>query len=396
MNLQNYTNEMYKILKLNNIAEEGINIFDTDRFHCSEEVTNPDAIIVRSFDMHNMDIPKKLQAVGRAGSGVNNIPIEKYTEQAIPVFNAPGANSNAVKELVLASILISARNIHTAIKYVESVKDSEDLKNDIENGKKAYVGFELPAKTLGVIGLGQIGVKVANAAHDLGMNVVGYDPLITVDNAINLQPGVQNVDNLKELLNKSDIITIHIPHKKETENFISENEIIQLNDGAIIINLSREIIVDSVAILKALETSKIKTYVTDFPNEKMINHQDVIVMPHLGASTREAQINCAVMVANSIKSYLESGNIVNSVNFPDVSLNIKSQHRLTITNKNVPNIIGQFTSILGSANINIDDLSHKVLDDIGYTILNVDKSVPERVLHKISDIDGVMKTNLLF
>ncbi len=396
MILQNYTNEMYKILKLNNIAEEGINIFDTDRFHCSEEVTNPDAIIVRSFDMHNMDIPKKLQAVGRAGSGVNNIPIEKYTEQAIPVFNAPGANSNAVKELVLASILISARNIHTAIKYVESVKDSEDLKNDIEHGKRAYVGFELPAKTLGVIGLGQIGVKVANAAHDLGMNVVGYDPLITVDNAINLQPGVQNVDNLKELLNKSDIMTIHIPHKKETENFISEEEIIQLNDGAIIINLSREIIVDSAAILKALETRKIKTYVTDFPNEKMINHQDVIVMPHLGASTREAQINCAVMVANSIKSYLESGNIVNSVNFPDVSLNIKSQHRLTITNKNVPNIIGQFTSILGSSNINIDDLSHKVLDDIGYTILNVDKSVPERVLNKISDIDGVMKTNLLF
>ena len=396
MNLQNYTNEMYKILKLNNIAEEGLKIFDSDRFHCSEEATNPDAIIVRSFDMHEMDIPNKLQAVGRAGSGVNNIPIEKYTAQAIPVFNAPGANSNAVKELVLASILISARNIHTAIKYVESVKDSEDLKNDIEHGKRAYVGFELPAKTLGVIGLGQIGVKVANAAHDLGMNVVGYDPLITVDNAINLQPGVQNVDNLKELLNKSDIMTIHIPHKKETENFISEEEIIQFNDGALIINLSREIIVDSAAILKALETRKIKTYVTDFPNEKMINHQDVIVMPHLGASTREAQINCAVMVANSIKSYLESGNIVNSVNFPDVSLNIKSQHRLTITNKNVPNIIGQFTSILGSSNINIDDLSHKVLDDIGYTILNVDKSVPERVLNKISDIDGVMKTNLLF
>ena len=369
MNLQNYTNEMYKILKLNNIAEEGLKIFDSDRFHCSEEATNPDAIIVRSFDMHEMDIPNKLQAVGRAGSGVNNIPIEKYTAQAIPVFNAPGANSNAVKELVLASILISARNIHTAIKYVESVKDSEDLKNDIEHGKRAYVGFELPAKTLGVIGLGQIGVKVANAAHDLGMNVVGYDPLITVDNAINLQPGVQNVDNLKELLNKSDIMTIHIPHKKETENFISEEEIIQLNEGAIIINLSREIIVDSAAILKALETRKIKTYVTDFPNEKMINHQDVIVMPHLGASTREAQINCAVIVANSIKSYLESGNIVNSVNFPDVSLNIKSQHRLTITNKNVPNIIGQFTSILGSSNINIDDLSHKVLDDIGYTCL---------------------------
>ena len=396
MILQNYTNEMYKVLKLNNIAEEGLSVFDLDRFHCGEDVINPDAIILRSFDMHDMDIPKDLKAVGRAGSGVNNIPIDKYTEQAIPVFNAPGANSNAVKELVLASILISARNIHSAIKYVESVKDSDDLKSDIEQGKKAYVGFELPTKTLGVIGLGQIGVKVANAAHDLGMNVIGYDPLITVDNAINLQPGVQNVNELKELLNESDIITIHIPHKKETENFIGENEIKQLNDGAIIINLSREAIVDSIAVLKHLETSKIKTYVTDFPNGEMINHKDVLVMPHLGASTKEAQINCAVMVAKSIKSYLETGNILNSVNFPNVKLSIKSPHRLTITNKNVPNIIGQFTSILGNSEINIDDLSHKVLDDIGYTILNVDRLVPESVLHEISNIDGVMKTNLLF
>ena len=351
---------MYKVLKLNNIAEEGLSVFDLDRFHCGDDVSNPDAIILRSFDMHDMDIPKDLKAVGRAGSGVNNIPIDKYTEQAIPVFNAPGANSNAVKELVLASILISARNIHSAIKYVESVKDSDDLKSDIEQGKKAYVGFELPTKTLGVIGLGQIGVKVANAAHDLGMNVIGYDPLITVDNAINLQPGVQNVNELKELLNESDIITIHIPHKKETENFIGENEIKQLNDGAIIINLSREAIVDSIAVLKHLETSKIKTYVTDFPNGEMINHKDVLVMPHLGASTKEAQINCAVMVAKSIKSYLETGNILNSVNFPNVKLSIKSPHRLTITNKNVPNIIGQFTSILGNSEINIDDLSHKV------------------------------------
>ena len=396
MNLQNYTNEMYKVLKLNNISEEGLNIFRSDGFHCGEDVSNPDAIILRSFDMHDMDIPKNLKAVGRAGSGVNNIPIENYTERAIPVFNAPGANSNAVKELVLASILISARNIHSAIKYVESVKDSKDLKNDIEQGKKTYVGFELPTKTLGVIGLGKIGVKVANAAHDLGMNVIGYDPLITVDNAINLQPGVQNAEDLSELLNIADIITIHIPHKKETENFIGENEILQLKNGAIIINLSREAIVDSTAVLKALETSKIKTYVTDFPNEEMINHKDVLVMPHLGASTREAQINCAVMVANSIKSYLENGNILNSVNFPDVSLSIKSPHRLTITNKNVPNIIGQFTSILGNSKINIDDLSHKVLDDIGYTILNVEKPVPESVLDEISDIDGVMKTNLLF
>ena len=396
MNFQNYTNDMYKVLKLNNIAEEGLKVFNSERYHCGDDVTNPDAIILRSYDMHEMDIPKDLRAVGRAGSGVNNIPIDKYTEKAIPVFNAPGANSNAVKELVLASILIAARNIHSAIKYVELVKDSENLKSDIEHGKKAYVGFELPAKTLGVIGLGQIGVKVANAAYDLGMNVIGYDPLITVDNAINLQPGIQNVNDLKELLNDSNIVTIHIPHKKETENFIGENEIKKLKEGSIIINLSREAIVDTNAILKNLETNKIKTYVTDFPSEEMIDHKDVLVMPHLGASTKEAEINCAVMVANSLKSYLESGNILNSVNFPDVKLTINSPHRLTITNKNMPNIIGQFTSVLGNSQINIDDLSHKVLNEIGYTILNVDKPISENVLDEISNIEGVMKVNILF
>lgn len=396
MNLQNYTNKMYKILKLNNIAQEGLNVFGSNEYHCGDDVTNPDAIILRSFDIHEMDIPIALKAVGRAGSGVNNIPIDKYTANAIPVFNAPGANSNAVKELVLASILITARNIHNAIKYVETVKHSENLKDDIEHGKKEYVGFELPTKTLGVIGLGQIGVKVSNAAYDLGMNVIGYDPLITVDNAINLQPGVQKVSDLKELLTISDIITIHIPYKKETENFIGDSEIKTLRDGAIIINLSREAIVDSDAVLQHLDSNKIKTYVTDFPSEAMINHEGVLVMPHLGASTKEAEINCAVMVASSLKSYLETGNILNSVNFPDVKLGINSPHRLTITNKNVPNIIGQFTSILGNAGINIDDLSHKVLDEIGYTILNVDKPITEIVLHEISNIEGVMKTNILF
>ena len=386
---------MFKILKLNNIAQEGLKVFNSDGFHYGDDVSNPDAIILRSHDMHEMDITRDLKAVGRAGSGVNNIPIDKYTEQAIPVFNAPGANSNAVKELVLASILIAARNIHSAIKYIESVKESDNLKDDIEHGKKAYVGFELPAKTLGVIGLGQIGVKVANAAHDLGMNVIGYDPLITVDNAINLQPGVQNVNDLKELLTESNIITIHIPHKKETENFIGDKEIKRLNDGSIIINLSREAIVDSNAILMNLESNKIKTYVTDFPSQQMINHKDVLVMPHLGASTKEAEVNCAVMVANSLKSYLETGNILNSVNFPDVKLAMSSPHRLTITNKNVPNIIGQFTSVLGNSGINIDDLSHKVLNEIGYTILNVDKPLSEAVLSEILKIDGVMKINLI-
>ena len=260
---------MFKILKLNNIAQEGLKVFNSDDFHYGDDVTNPDAIILRSHDMHEMDITRDLKAVGRAGSGVNNIPIDKYTEQAIPVFNAPGANSNAVKELVLASILIAARNIHSAIKYVESVKESDNLKGDIEHGKKAYVGFELPAKTLGVIGLGQIGVKVANAAHDLGMNVIGYDPLITVDNAINLQPGVQNVNDLKELLTESNIITIHIPHKKETENFIGDKEIKRLNDGSIIIissigGLKGSNLLGAYNISKAADIMMVKNIAAEF------------------------------------------------------------------------------------------------------------------------------------
>ena len=394
--MQAYTIEMFKILKLNNIANEGLEVFAGNHYHCGSDVTSPDAIILRSYDMHEMKIPNNLQAVGRAGSGVNNIPIDIYTDMAIPVFNAPGANSNAVKELVLASILMMARNIHSALKYVDSVKGSDDLEINIEKGKKAYVGFELPSKKLGVIGLGQIGVKVANAAHDLGMKVIGYDPLITVDNAINMQPGVTKVNDLKDLLSECDIITIHIPYKKETENFIGSEEIKALKSGSIIINLSREKIVDTKSIIESIKNKHIKNYVTDFPSQELIDNENVLVMPHLGASTKEAEINCAVMVANSLKLYLETGNIVNSVNFPNVKLSLKSTHRLTITNTNIPNIIGQFTSILGNSGINIDDLSHKILNEVGYTILNIDKPLSETVIKEISNIEGVKKTNILF
>jgi len=386
---------MYKILKLNNIASEGLSVFENGDYHLGDEVTSPDAILLRSFNMHEIDIPESVQAIGRAGSGVNNIPIDKLTELAIPVFNAPGANANAVKELALAAILIAARNIHRAMDYIHNLKRSDNLKSDIESVKKQYIGYELPNKTLGIIGLGSIGIKVANAGYDLGMKVLGFDPMITVDNAINLVPGVKKYNDLNEVLKNVDILTIHIPYTNETKDFISENEINLMKNSATIINLSREEIVNTDAVIKALDSKKLNTYVTDFPNESLIGNPDVLLLPHLGASTKEAETNCAVMVANSIKSYLESGDIINSVNFPDVSLVNDTKHRLTITNLNKPNIVGQFTSLLGKENININDLSHKNYKTIGYTILNLDKPISPKVIEQIEQIDGVIKTNII-
>ena len=386
---------MYKILKLNNIASEGLSVFENGDYHLGDEVTSPDAILLRSFNMHEIDIPESVQAIGRAGSGVNNIPIDKLSELAIPVFNAPGANANAVKELALAAILIAARNIHRAMDYIHNLKRSDNLKSDIESVKKQYIGYELPNKTLGIIGLGSIGVKVANAGYDLGMKVLGFDPMITVDNAINLVPGVKKYNDLNEVLKNVDILTIHIPYTNETKDFISENEINLMKNSATIINLSREEIVNTDAVIKALDSKKLNTYVTDFPNESLIGNPDVLLLPHLGASTKEAETNCAVMVANSIKSYLESGDIINSVNFPDVSLVNDTKHRLTITNLNKPNIVGQFTSLLGKENININDLSHKNYKTIGYTILNLDKPISPKVIEQIEQIDGVIKTNII-
>ena len=386
---------MYKILKLNNIASEGLSVFENGDYHLGDEVTSPDAILLRSFNMHEIDIPESVQAIGRAGSGVNNIPIDKLSELAIPVFNAPGANANAVKELALAAILIAARNIHRAMDYIHNLKRSDNLKSDIESVKKQYIGYELPNKTLGIIGLGSIGVKVANAGYDLGMKVLGFDPMITVDNAINLVPGVKKYNDLNEVLKNVDILTIHIPYTNETKDFISETEINLMKNSATIINLSREEIVNTDAVIKALDSKKLNTYVTDFPNESLIGNPDVLLLPHLGASTKEAETNCAVMVANSIKSYLESGDIINSVNFPDVSLVNDTKHRLTITNLNKPNIVGQFTSLLGKENININDLSHKNYKTIGYTILNLDKPISHKVIEQIEQIDGVIKTNII-
>tara|TARA_B110000116_G_scaffold125991_1_gene109227 strand:+ start:24 stop:1187 length:1164 start_codon:yes stop_codon:yes gene_type:complete len=384
---------MFKVLQLNSISEEGVKAFSTDKYHIGTSVDNPDAIILRSYDMHEMSISKSLKCIGRAGSGVNNIPIQEMANHAIPVFNAPGANANAVKELVIASILIAARNINEAINYVDDIQNSKSLKLDIEKGKKQYVGYELPNKTIGIIGLGAIGVKVANTCLDLGMNVIGFDPMMTVDNAWELKPGIEKAETMKDLLKSVDIITLHIPMTKSTENFIDIEEISHLDNQCVIINLSREEIVNTEAVLKALDNNKLKNYVTDFPSRDLINNSKVINMPHLGASTNEAEIKCSIMVAESIKAFLEDGNTINSVNFPDVYLPNNGENRLCITNKNVPNIVGQFTTCLGKSGININDLSHKSLNQIGYTILVVDKPPEQHIIDEISKVEGVIKIN---
>jgi len=384
---------MFKVLQLNSISEEGVKAFSSDKYHIGTSVDNPDAIILRSYDMHEMSVSKSLKCIGRAGSGVNNIPIQDMANHAIPVFNAPGANANAVKELVIASILIAARNINEAINYVDDIQHSKSLKLDIEKGKKQYVGYELPNKTIGIIGLGAIGVKVANTCLDLGMNVIGFDPMMTVDNAWELKPGIEKAETIKDLLKRVDIITLHIPMTKSTENFIDIEEISHLGNQCVIINLSREEIVNTEAVLKALDNNKLKNYVTDFPSKDLINNPKVINMPHLGASTNEAEIKCSIMVAESIKSFLEDGNTINSVNFPDVYLPNNGENRLCITNKNVPNIVGQFTTCLGKSGININDLSHKNLNQIGYTILVIDKPPEQHIIDEISKVEGVIKIN---
>ena len=386
---------MYKILKLNNIAKEGIESFPEDTYIVGEDISDPDAIILRSFDMRSMGIPSSLKAVGRAGTGVNNIPLEKLSDLAIPVFNAPGANANAVKELVIVAILICARNIHQARLYLEKIDESDDLNKKIEFAKKQYVGYELPGKTIGVIGLGSVGVRVANACLNLGMNVVGFDPLMTVQSAWNLQPGIEKSDNLENVLKQADITSIHIPLTDDTKDFINTEELSVMKNDSILINLSRAEIVNNSAILTALNKKSIKTYVTDFPNKTLLKNDNVFLLPHLGASTKEAEIKCAKMVAMSLKSFLEDGSINNSVNFPDVQLARTTDYRLTITNQNRPNMVGQFTTCLGEAKININEMSNKNYNDIGYTVLDVDKPLTDEILQSICEIEGVMTANNL-
>ena len=387
---------MHKIKIINNISNTGLERFGANEYELVGDATDPSAIILRSFQLKSDDIPLSVDAIGRAGAGVNNIPIELMTDRGVPVFNAPGANANAVKELTIASLLIAARNICSARDYVRSLNlDNHDIKQSIESGKKQFAGIELPGRILGVIGLGSIGVNVANAALDLGMKVIGFDPKVTVNNAWQLSSGVQKVESINEIFQKSNAVSLHVPLVKETENLVNKENLILLNKHSILINFSRAGIVNTDDVIDALDRDILSSYVCDFPEPRFLKNEKIIALPHLGASTREAEENCAIMVIENIKDFLENGNINHSVNFPKASMTRNSAYRLTIANKNIPNMVGQITSILANEKLNIEDLLNKSSGNIAYTIVDLDKTLPDKAIKQILSIDGVLRVRYL-
>lgn len=383
---------MFKIQTLNSIAAIGLNYFPRDIYEIASDIQSPDAILVRSHDMHDMVIPDSLKAVGRAGAGINNIPVSILTTRGIPVFNTPGANANAVRELVIAGMLIASRNLCQAWHYVRSLENNENLEKEIEKNKKQFVGFELMGKTLGVIGLGSVGVKVANAAINLGMNVIGYDPTISVNRAWELSANVQQAYSIDDLLMKSDFVSFHVPLTSETKHMINASRLHLMKTGATLLNFSREGIIDNTALIDAINEGKIFSYVTDFPSIQIKNHPQVISLPHLGASTQEAEENCAIMIAKQVREFLETGAITNSTNFPTVETPplIKGT-RLSIVNENIPNMVAQISSKLASAGLNIVSLLNKSRGNIAYTLIDVESYVSEAILRSISEIEGVVQ-----
>jgi D-3-phosphoglycerate dehydrogenase len=382
---------MYKILTFNNIAVAGLRRFPRELYEVSSEMQTPDAVILRSFDLHNWDIPASVAAIGRAGAGVNNIPVEAMSKRGVPVFNAPGANANAVKELVVAALLIAARNLCDAREYTLGLnEEGEALNKAVEAGKKRFVGFELPGRTLGVIGLGAIGVQVANAALSLGMKVVGYDPKITVRSAWKLSAGVEKVETLDDLFRKSDAVTVHVPLIEATKGLVNRDRLALMKPNAILINFARGGVVDNAGAIAALDAGKLRNYVCDFPTRELLRHPKVIALPHLGASTREAEENCAVMAADNVREYLENGNIRYSVNFPEAVMPRMDAHRLTIANANVPNMVGQISTALGATGLNIEDLLNKSLGALAYTVVDLDGPVPEETVAQLRALKGVL------
>ena len=387
---------MFKVLTLNNISTVGLNQLPRNLYEVASEIKNPDAIMVRSHPMHEMGIPSNLKVVGRAGAGVNNIPVEAMTQAGIPVFNAPGANANAVKELVIASLFLASRNLCQAYNYTASLKgESGSLKKKVEAGKKQFVGFELPGKTLGVIGLGAIGVLVANAASSLGMKVIGFDPGITVSSAWNLSSNVEKGVNVDDVLFRSDFVTVHVPLLDSTRHLIDQERLELMKDGVILLNFARDGILDDSAVCQAINAGKVSTYVTDFPSSELIGHPGVITLPHLGASTHQAEENCAVMVANQIRDFLENGNITNAVNFPTVNLPRASDYRVAVVNENRPDMVSQISHVLGKTGINIKHMINESRGGIAYTLMDTDSNVCEEAVGLISKVDGVLRVYCL-
>jgi len=386
----------FKILTLNNIATEGLDRLSRDRYEIASEIGHPDAILLRSFKMHDMEIPDTLRAVGRAGAGTNNIPVDKMSDRGIPVFNAPGANANAVKELVIAGMLMASRNIAQAWDYARNLEgDDAKIRKDVEAGKKKYVGFELPGRTLGVVGLGAIGVQIANAAIALGMKVIGFDPSVTIQSAWKLSADAQRANSIDELLAKSDFITFHVPLIDATRNMINAERLQRMKKGVVILNFARDGIVDDAAVMAGLDSGQVYAYISDFPSNENKNHPRVIVLPHLGASTGEAETNCAIMVADQVRDYLENGNILNSVNFPEMQMPRAGGPRIAIANRNVPNMVGQISSVLAGAGINIEDMLNRSRGELAYNLVDVAGEVGDAVLDQLRGIEGVLSVRLL-
>lgn len=387
---------MYKILTLNNISVAGLDRLPRDCYEVASEIPHPDAILVRSADMHEMDIPEAVQTVGRAGAGVNNIPVERMTERGVPVFNAPGANANAVKELVVAGMLLAARNITQAWNFAHGLTgDDTAIHKAVESGKKRFVGFELPGRTLGVIGLGAIGVEVANAARALGMQVVGYDPTITVRRAWQLESDVEQALSADDLIRRADFISFHVPLTDETRNMINAERLKHMRANGVLLNFSRQGVIDDAAAVSALDAGTLYAYVCDFPNNLLKDHPRVITLPHIGASTREAEENCARMVADQVRGWLEDGNIHNAVNFPEIDLPRKHGYRLAVVNSNVPNMIGQISTDLARVGLNILDMLNSSRNQVAVTLIDVDREPAEETLARLRAIDGVLSVRCL-
>jgi D-3-phosphoglycerate dehydrogenase / 2-oxoglutarate reductase len=384
-----------EILVINQIAQVGLQRFPAERYAVLKDSADPWAILVRSQDLHQFPFGPSLRAVGRAGAGVNNIPVPALSKRGIPVFNAPGANANAVKELVLAGMLMAARNLPPALAFVARQKDSPELDQKIESGKKAFAGFELPGHTLGVIGLGKIGSLIADASIRLGMNVMGYDPHITVEAAWSLSSQVRRANSIDEIIKQSDFLTLHVPLVEKTRHMVNAKNVELFRNGAVLLNFSRDGVVAEDAVLKGLESGRLRWYVTDFPSSGLLGHEKVIALPHLGASTGEAEDNSAVMVVDELRDYLEHGNLQNAVNFPDAQMAREAPHRLAIANANVPDMLGRISHTLGKRKINIHNMLNKSKGDMAYTLVDADNPIGQDVVDELCHTQGVLAVRYL-
>ena len=388
--------ELLRVLVLNQISANGLKRLPAERYQVVKDIGQPDAVLVRSADMHAMTIPASVKAIARAGAGTNNIPVKAMSERGVPVFNAPGANANAVKELVLAGMLMAARNLPGALRFVAALDARDpDLDARVEDGKKAYAGFELAGHTLGIVGLGKIGCLVADAAIKLGMHVLGYDPDITVDAAWSLPSQVKRANSVAEVLKNSHFVTLHVPLVAATRGLINADNIGTMKSGAVLLNFSREGVVDNAAVLAALQSKHLGWYVCDFPHSAINGHERVLALPHLGASTREAEENCALMVVDQLRDFLEHGNVARSVNFPDVSMARESAWRVAIANANVPNMLGQISTAMAQAGLNIHNMVNKSRGEVAYTLVDVDSAVQPAVLGRLAAIEGVLSVRYL-